>query len=293
VGTELETSGNHLEVPIPTLREIVHTAWRRKRFVFSIAIALAILAGIGSSLLTRVYRAQVVLAPVSNQAGAGRIGAFLSEIGGLGGFPDLGLFSSGSEAENVALLTSKKFVTDYIVEKSLFSLLYPKKWDAKKKNWNASLAADEVPSLNDAYKKFVEEVLAVTQDRDTALITLTIDWRDPELAAQWANELVVRANQQLQGRAISEGERSLAYLSSQLKSARFVEVEQAMFRLMENQMNSMMVARTREEFAFRVVDPAVAPDLDDPFRPRRLLMVLLGGMAGAALAVAATMLRAR
>jgi uncharacterized protein involved in exopolysaccharide biosynthesis len=67
--------------------------------------------------------------------------------------------------------------------------------------------------------------------------------------------------------------------------------------MIENQVRTAMMANTREDFAFKVVDPAVTPDLRAKVRPRRALIalggVLLGTFAGVAVVALQDSVRSR
>ena len=63
-----------------------------------------------------------------------------------------------------------------------------------------------------------------------------------------------------------------------------METRSAINRLIETQINRRMMANVTEQFAFRVVDRAVPADLSDRVRPRRTVMVLVGGSLGGLIA---------
>jgi uncharacterized protein involved in exopolysaccharide biosynthesis len=66
-----------------------------------------------------------------------------------------------------------------------------------------------------------------------------------------------------------------------------VEVQQAIYRLVEDQFKAITAASVREQYAFRIVDPARVPEARRPKSPRRVLMAVLGGFAlGAVCALA-------
>jgi uncharacterized protein involved in exopolysaccharide biosynthesis len=46
-----------------------------------------------------------------------------------------------------------------------------------------------------------------------------------------------------------------------------------------------MLANVTHEYVFKIVDKAVAPDADDPVRPRKLLLIAGGPLLGFAVAV--------
>ena len=53
--------------------------------------------------------------------------------------------------------------------------------------------------------------------------------------------------------------------------------------MIETRLTEQMLANVRKEFAFRVIDPAVPSDVDEPYRPKVLLNALAGALLGALL----------
>jgi uncharacterized protein involved in exopolysaccharide biosynthesis len=98
------------------------------------------------------------------------------------------------------------------------------------------------------------------------------------LAALWANTLVDRLNQQMRTRALDEGEANVAYLQKAMTAAAEVPVQQAIGRLLESELQKVMVARGSKEFSFRVVDHAAVPKIRD--WPKRKIIVAIGLIAG-------------
>ncbi|MDH3378581.1 MAG: LPS O-antigen length regulator, partial [Gammaproteobacteria bacterium] len=82
---------------------------------------------------------------------------------------------------------------------------------------------------------------------------------------------------------IEEAEKSIGYLEKQLVSTSAVEIQQAIYRLIEGQTKKKMVASTREEYAFTTIDPAVPPE--KMAWPKRLLFILVGMALGLAFAL--------
>lgn len=54
---------------------------------------------------------------------------------------------------------------------------------------------------------------------------------------------------------MEETEKSLEYLQDELRKTSMVEVQQSIYRVMETQVKSLMFAKVREQYAFKVVDP--------------------------------------
>ena len=78
-----------------------------------------------------------------------------------------------------------------------------------------------------------------------------------------------------------EAEATGAYLAAQVAKTTIVEVREAIFRLIEAQLKSVSVANSRQDFAFRIVDPAVVVDRDDEVWPSKPLFAVLGAILGA------------
>ena len=128
-----------------------------------------------------------------------------------------------------------------------------------------------------------KDIRTVETSTTSELMTLTIEWKDRELAARWASELVRRANELMRARAIADASSSIAYLKSELDKTNVLEVRQAIYSLAESHFKTMALAKAREEYYFRVVDPAVAPDRDDWVSPKRALMIAAAVVGGAML----------
>jgi uncharacterized protein involved in exopolysaccharide biosynthesis len=139
--------------------------------------------------------------------------------------------------------------------------------------------------LADGARHFRDRILTVSEDRRTGLVRLNVEWSDPKAAAEWANELVERANGVTRAWAIDEAMESQKYLRAVLDRTNVLEVRQSINSLIEAELKKEMLATVRVQYSFRVVDQARPSDLDDFVRPRRLLLVMFGLIAGLAAGV--------
>ena len=128
------------------------------------------------------------------------------------------------------------------------------------------------------------------EEKKTGLVNVQIDWTDPQEAADWANELVRRLNAEMRSRAIAKSNASLGYLEDELKTTLEVATREAINRLIEAQIKQRMVANVTTEYAFRIVDRAMASDPDDPEKPKKIILIALGPIAGLAIGVVAVLL---
>lgn len=256
--------------------ELITLFWARKWLIIALTAVFAIAGVIGALMATPIYRAEVVLAPANEERGPN----LPAGLAGLVGLSGLSMGRSGYNAQALATLHSRTFIEDFIREENLLPILFSDRWDAAAKRWKD---ADEQPDIREGVRFFIDDVRTIREDPETRLITVAIEWTDPELAAKWASDLSLRINARLRAHDLAASERRLKYLNAQLQEAGFVEQRQAISRLIEEQLQTTMLARAEVEYAFSVVDPARVPDRRS--RPRRTLIVIFATLCGGVIGV--------
>jgi uncharacterized protein involved in exopolysaccharide biosynthesis len=278
----MNTAADQFEdAPLLDLRAIAGMLLARKWWLVTGFFAGAIIAGVIAFTMRPVYRGTVILAPVTMNQADGLSGA-LGQLGGLASVVGMNFSGGGVDTEEaMAVLRSRGFTERFIVDHNLLPHLYDDLWDPVAKQW--TVPEKKRPTLGKAFKKFDNSIRALSQDRKTRLITLRIDWTSPGEAAAWANELVSRVNLEMRTRAVRDADASVTYLEKELEATTTVPTREAISRLMEAQIKSRMLANVTTEYAFRVVDRATAPDLDDVVRPRKGRLIALGAFLGCVL----------
>lgn len=261
-----------------TVHDLIGPLFERWRWILGATVATSSIALAWALVSPPVYRAEVLLAPISPEQTEGALSGLAGQFGGLVGLAGLSLGSGNDrKVEAVATLKSRALTEAFVRENDLMPVLYKKRWDAERKRWKGN-SEKEWPTLWDANDLFKKKIRVVEEDKRTQLVTLSIEWIDPVQASNWANELVNRTNAVLRSRAIDQAESNVRYLQEQLARTSVVEVKQAIYRLVENEIKTIMLAQGSEQYAFRVIDPAVVPMRK--IRPKRALMVTMGFAAG-------------
>jgi len=235
------------------------------------------------------YRGEVVLsaAPTMNPESSSLTSSLAGQLGGLSSL--VGLKTTGPDIteEAIATLQSRSFTQSFVERHNLLPILFASDWDAANSKWNT----DDVPTLGDAFKLFDKHIREVIEDSKTGLVTLRVDWRDRELAAQWANQMVADLNQQLRERAIKDADKGIQYLDAELAKTSVLDIQLAIDGLLSNELHTIMLANVNEEYAFRVIDPAIVSDEDDFVWPMRLVLIAGGLLLGMIIGVLAAFLR--
>ena len=269
--------------------ELLSVLWQGRWVLFS---SVAVFAGAFVAvafLMTPVYTAFTVLVPASSER-AGSLGSALGPLGGLASIAGINVSSGDTQTqEALAVLRSREFTEEFITDHGLMTELYAPQWDARAAKWKGD--ARNQPTLVRAYKYF-DELRTVTEDKKTGLIKVQIAWRDPDQAALWVNELIERLNSVMRARAIKRTDALISYLQQELATTSTVETRNAIGRIMETRINERMLANVSTEFAFRVVDTALPPDLRDPTKPNKPLLILSGILTGIVVGTVGVFLRA-
>lgn len=254
--------------------------WRSRWLIVGVAIAFGLGGGIYSLFLPPAYTASVVLAPVKEDPLSG----LASQLGGLASLAGLGTAQTDN-FEAIAVLRSRDFARAFIEDNGLMPVLFQDSWDATAGRWTV----EEPPEPAQAAAYFVRNVRRVEEDTRTGLVTLSIEWRDPELAAAWANMLAVLINDRMRQRALAEAEANVKYLRLEFESTSLVALQQSISGLLESEMQKLMVARGNSEYAFRVIDRAEVPRAKS--KPRVVLIIAVALVFGGMLSVFAVLLR--
>jgi uncharacterized protein involved in exopolysaccharide biosynthesis len=202
-----------------------------------------------------------------------------TNAGSVNALTRLGLDTSRAATEEaVAVLLSRELGDAFISDENLAPLFFDRPWASFLGRWTGTTG--EPPTEQDAFEFFSNSVRRVIRDERTGFISLQITWRDPEVAAAWANELVGRLNARLRERAIERANASLQALEEALAVVTLTDARQALNSLVERQLNERLLASISDEYAFRIIDHALPPDKNDVVWPRTLLMLIVGTSVG-------------
>jgi uncharacterized protein involved in exopolysaccharide biosynthesis len=270
-----------------SLHDLLRIFIRYRVTVLAVAAVVLVAAALAAFLMKPVYRASIVISPAEGAKSLGALGALASQFGGLAGL-NLGGGDKLKE-EALAILQSRAFTEKFITEHGLLPKLFPDRWDVATKKWTVS--PDAVPTPTRGYKLFDRDIRTVEEDQLTGLITVSIEHQDRAVVAEWANLLVQDLNSFIRQRATGEAERSLRYLDSELDRTDGLELRLGISKLIDQQLQEIMLANVRHEYAFRIIDPAMHPDAKSYVRPRRLFMIAAGLVIGVLLGLFAALAR--
>lgn len=270
------------------LVELFKVLWSAKFQIIGTSLLFGCIAAIYAFSLPNIYRAETLLAPAEAQSNGAS--ALVSQFGGLASLAGVNLGGGGDNVTKaIATLKSRQFIKYFIDKYDLKVPLMATQWDRElgrnmidpevyDESQGIWLSSDsdlqlEPPTDWEVYKEF-KNILFVSEDKKNGLITIAIEWTDPQLAKEWVNLLAQEINFHFKKIDSDEAKRSIDFLKEQLEKTQLVDMQNAFYQLIEQQTKTVMLADVRSDYVFSVIDLAVVPE--DKISPRRLLMFLLG-----------------
>ena len=265
------------------LLELIRTLLQAWKTIVGITITCVGLAVAYALNAPEEFKAETLLAPASEEKSGAS--SALNQFGGLAAMAGISIPSDSNVEQVVATLQSRKFLRQYIHGKKLLPVLFEDLWDAENQSWLVKTHEDE-PTEQRAVEIF-KSILSVNEDKKSGLISLSISWKDPAVAAEWANDLVKQLNEQLRGKAITDSQKRVGYLEQELAKTTLHDMRAVLYNLLESEKQKAMIANVKENFALEVIDPAVVHETR--IKPKRELIVGFGVVFGGFLGIFAVL----
>ncbi len=289
------------------LRELVMALWRGKWIIIVTSTIFAIVAVTYAILLPNLYKSDAILAPAES-SGNNSLSQVAGQFGGLAALAGVNLGGGDSSKADLAVqvMKSRQFTESFINKHDLLvPVMASKGWKPSSnelvydddiynqahKEWirEPSGLRGVIPTSQEAYDIFSKEIFSVTQDKESGLYSVSVLFYSPYIAKDWVDWLVSDINSEMRSRAIDEARKNLKYLESQLEKTSVADMRSTFYKLIEEQTKALMLAEVQEEFAFKVIDPAVVPEVKS--KPGRAMISIFGLVLGGILGVAIVLVR--
>lgn len=290
-----------------SLKDLLIVLWKGKLIIIGFVAIFAVASVAFSLYLPNIYRADALLAP-ADSGSSGKLSNISGQLGGIAALAgvNIGAGESSQSGLAVQVLQSRNFVKMFINKHDLLvPLMASKDWnlagnqlvidhevyDVNTNTWlrPAEGMRGAEPTSQEAYEVFIKNVLSVSLNEETGLYSLSVSHFSPFVAKQWVDWLIEDINGVMRERAILDATNNLNYLHAQLAKTSIADMQTTFYSLIEEQTKSLMLAQAQEEFVFKVVDPAVAPELKS--EPKRAIMCILATLLGGILGVATVLIR--
>ncbi|HCH2615929.1 TPA: LPS O-antigen length regulator [Vibrio parahaemolyticus] len=302
-----ESNPNYLPYPPQStddeidLRELFKALWKGKWIIIATTLIFAIGSVLYALSLPNIYKADALLAPAESSNGGG-LSKMAGQLGGLAALAGVNLGGSESSQTDLAVqvMKSRQFIDTFIKNHNLLvPLMASEGWDLATNSLILDSDVYDVtsskwlrdpnglrgvkPTAQEIYEKFIKKILIINKDEETGFYTISVKHYSPYIAQQWTKWLIEDINKTMRERAIAEAEQNLTYLNIQLNKTAITDMQSTFYKLIEEQTKSLMLAEVQEEFVFKVIDPALVPEVKDT--PRRGLICIIGTLVGGIISV--------
>mgnify|MGYP006082183315 FL=1 len=282
------------------LRELFSVVWAGKILIVAITAVFA-LVSVGYALsLANQYKASAVVSPADS--GGSSLGAMAGQLGGLASLAGINIGSgeSNETQEAMEIMQSWGFMEAFIQTHDLQVPIYAAigwdkgsnslklnsdLYDATSERWlieDNESGENRAPSSWELYEEFRERV-AVSQDKKSGLINISVEYYSPQIAKQWVDLFIITINDYMRARKLEQVNRNIEYLTAQIDKTAIADMREVFYQLVEEQTKSKMLAEASPEYAFVTVSRAMVPEQKS--QPKRALVCILGTLLGGMLSV--------
>jgi len=268
------------------LREYLEALRERWRLIAGATIlAMLVTAVITIFFMTKWYRAEAIIRPVTAGRVQSRLSGLLGGLGGLGGAGGAGGLL-GNEAANPAseympVLKSFDFTTQLIARHGLESHLR----ESILGLLGGAPADPDWARYRVMRKRFDCEFSIKTGN-------LTLYYQDPDrtMAGKVLGFYISDLRERLRQEEIHDTAEAIASLRMEVQHTSDTMLQTQLYELLARQIQQQKLAQVQADFAFKVLQSPTTPDR--PYRPRVMLDCLLAGMLALMLATLAIILKA-
>ena len=203
------------------LRELFMVLWAGKIKIMAITAVFAVASVVYALSVPNQYKATALLAPA--QSSGGGLSGALGQLGGLASLAGVSIGVGESSEAQIAqeIMKSWSFIDGFITDNDLAVEVFAAEgwskgsnklkinddnYDVEKNEW---LIEDDdtgelrPPSSWELFEEFSER-LAVSEDKKSALVSVSIEYYSPQIAKQWLDMYVSAVNAHMQERKVAE-----------------------------------------------------------------------------------------
>jgi uncharacterized protein involved in exopolysaccharide biosynthesis len=246
---------------------------KHKRLIFGIVFTTGLMAVLVSLLLPNIYRSQATIIPRQEKNLSGS--SPLSALKGLAGIAGdlMGIGSSGDVDKFEVVLKSRELTRRVVEKYNLMPELFEDEWDPLKNQWKENPA----PTVQDAYELMVEDedMLSVSRDRKTDVLTIMFDHEDPNFAKIMLDNYLTELSESLREETLKDAAENRRFLQDQLQHTPDPLLKVKISELLAKEIEKETFARAQKYYSFIVLDPPIVADPDKKEKPKRALICIL------------------
>ena len=278
------------------LAELFSIIWNKKLFISIFTSIAALISVLYALYLPNIYTSSSLLAPTTED---NSLSPQLGSFSGLAGLAGVSLPAGNISNSQIAVkrIESFEFFSKYFLPNiKLEDLMAVDEWDAK----NNTVVYDDSefnstsnewsrkPSDQKAYKEY-KRALSISQEELTGLVYLSMKHKSPVVAQNWVDTIIYNINECMREIDKQDAQNSIDFLNESLKNTNSQSIKVVFAKLMESQMQTLMLASSNEAYVFKTINSPIIPE--DKSSPSRALICILGTLLGGILSILIVLFR--
>ena len=278
------------------LAELFSIIWNKKLFISIFTSIAALISVLYALYLQNIYTSSSLLAPTTED---NSLSSQLGSFSGLAGLAGVSLPAGNISNSQIAVkrIESFEFFSKYFLPNiKLEDLMAVDEWDAK----NNTVVYDDSefnstsnewsrkPSDQKAYKEY-KRALSISQEELTGLVYLSMKHKSPVVAQNWVDTIIYNINECMREIDKQDAQNSIDFLNESLKNTNSQSIKVVFAKLMESQMQTLMLASSNEAYVFKTINSPIIPE--DKSSPSRALICILGTLLGGILSILIVLFR--
>lgn len=277
------------------LRELFKVLFDGKIIIAFVASIITFSSVIYALMMTDYYKSEAVMSVRDNSENKN----LLSQFGGAASLMGLNVSSTDDKAsQTIQLIQSRKFIKHLLTfENILPSIMAAKSYDisskkllfdgdlydSKSKNWigEPDENGSAKPSYLDAHGVYLNDLLSISQDKNTGFILIDIKHLSPVFAKEFLELIIRETNTILRKKDLEESNEALMYLTNELRKTSLVELKESIKNLIEAQLEVQMMSKINEDYVLVEIDPPFIPERG--LSNSKLLIVIFSAIFGSLL----------
>ena len=274
------------------IEKILKLFWNKKVWIIAATFLSAFLSVIFALSIPNTYTSKGLLASNQEDSSISQI-SNMSSLANLAGINVPMQAQSKSEEAKERIKSFDFFKNYFLPNIELQNLMAVQKWVAKdntihyddsifnsnEKTWvkNSSNSKSFIPSMQESYEAYINS-LSIDEDDKTGFITLSITHLSPYIAKKWVEVIIENINESMRELDKQKAQNSITFLSDSSRATNVQSIKEAISRLLENQMQKLMLASSEDAYIFKVLDSPVAPERKSS--PSRAFICIVGTFLG-------------
>ncbi len=185
------------------------------KMIAVILVVTSVFAVISSLRMTKVYKAEALIIPVSSKSG-GNLASLSSQFGSLASLAGLSTSGATNDVEKfMAILKSRTLTENVINRMHLMPILFKTKWDEDKGMWKAKDPKKQ-PTLEDGVNQMRKARMRFADEKKNKTIRIEAKFTSPELAANVVNTYIEELQDFVTNNAFTMAKRNRRFIEQQL-----------------------------------------------------------------------------